>query len=150
MPHYSLTLLPDRLAVCRLPPNSLAPDSLAPGGALPAWIAGAMRAPGFLSLTRTADELSLICAAEHVPGGGAVDFRVVAGWRILRVDGPFDFGVTGVMAALSGALSAAGISLLPLATFDTDYLLLRETDLDRAVTALVHAGHAVQGQTGLA
>lgn len=145
MPHYSLTLLPDRLAVSRLPPDALPPD-----GSFPAWIAGAMGRPGFLSLTRTADEVSLICAAEHVPAGGAGDLKIVAGWRVLRVDGPFDFSVTGVMAALSGVLSSAGISLLPVATFDTDYLLLRETDLDRAMTALVHAGHSVQGDSGLA
>jgi len=125
MAGFDLTVLDGDLAVCRL----------APDAALPAWADG----PGFTSLTRTDEELSVICAVSRVPA----DVRRDGPWRALKVRGPFDFGVTGVMAALSRPLADAGISLLPVATFDTDYLLVKAEALDRAVAALTEAGHRV-------
>lgn len=120
-----LTLLPDRLAVCRL----------APDAALPAWIAG----PGFVSITRTDEELSIVVASDRVPG----DVAAVGEWRALKVAGPLDFALTGIMAALAGPLAEAGISLFGIATYDTDYLLVKADTLDAAITALTAAGHRV-------
>jgi hypothetical protein len=94
---------------------------------------------GLVSVTRTADELSVVCPAEL-----AVDAdQVEAGWRLLTAHGPFEFTLTGIMAALSGALAAAGVSLFALSTYDTDHLLVKDDDLDRAVRALRDAGHEV-------
>lgn len=94
---------------------------------------------GLVSVTRTADELSVVCPAElAVPAEQAE-----TGWRLLTVRGPFEFTLTGIMAALSGALAAAGVPLFALSTFDTDHLLVKHTDLDRAVVALRAAGHDV-------
>lgn len=120
-----LILLPDRLAVCRL----------APDAALPGWIAG----PGFVSITRTDDELSIVVAADRVPG----DVTAVGEWRALKVSGPLDFALTGIMAALAGPLADAGISLFGIATYDTDYLLVKADTLDAAITALIQVGHRV-------
>ena len=122
-----LELLPGLHAVCRL-------DARA---AIPAWaVIGA-----FTSVTRTPDELSVICAAAAVPGGVTVE----RDWRVLRVAGPLDFELTGVAAALTTPLAAAGVSVLPVATYDTDYLLVRESALADALAALAAAGHNVPG-----
>jgi hypothetical protein len=94
---------------------------------------------GLVSVTRTHDELSVVCPAEAaVPADQAE-----TGWRLLTVRGPFEFTLTGIMAALSGALAAAGVPLFALSTFDTDHLLVKDDDLARAVIALREAGHEV-------
>ena len=110
----------------------LAADAPAPVGLL---------APtdGFVSLTRTGDELSVVCpASAAVPAD-----RTEPGWRLLTVRGPFEFTLTGFMSALASALAGAGVSLFALSTYDTDHLLVKDADLDRAVRALRDAGHDV-------
>jgi hypothetical protein len=121
--NLELDLLPGVFAVCRLDPSAELPGA-----------AGA-----FWSATRTPDELSLICTEDAVPAGAVVE----RGWRGLRVAGPLDFGLTGVAAALTAPLAEAGVSVLPVATFDTDYLFVREASLAQAVEALAAAGHVV-------
>jgi len=122
-----LTLLDGEFAVHRLPPEAEIP---------PQALSGA-----FYALTRTADELSLVCPAGiSVPGS-----RREGGWSALKVAGPLDFSLTGVLAGLSGALAAAGVSVFALSTFDTDFLLVKAADLPRAVTALRAAGYTVNG-----
>ena len=121
-----LSLGPERLSVCRLPRRPRH------GPALPA--------AGFLSVTRSADEISVICD-EGWPVAGA---RRSDGWRCLKLEGPFDLALTGVLAPLAAALADAGVSLLPVGTFDTDHLLVREVDLAAAVAALEAAGCTVR------
>jgi len=126
MHRLSLSILPGRLAICRLPPESAIPAPPAGGGL---W-----------AVTRTADELSLVLpeSARHP------DWQAETGWRTFRVDGTLDFGLTGVMASLADPLAAAGVSLFAISTYDTDYILVREKDLDRATAAFVAAGHTVR------
>lgn len=123
-----LALLAQELAVARLP----AEDDV------PAW---AWRGE-FVSITRARGELSVVCAAGAVPSddGGV---RVERGWRALVVTTPMDFDATGVAAALTRPLADAGISVLPIATYDTDYLLVRQERLADALAALLAAGHQV-------
>jgi hypothetical protein len=97
----------------------------------------------FWSVTRTEDELSVICVLADVPAGAEVQ----VGWRGLQVAGPLDFALTGVAAALTAPLAAAGVSVLPVATFDTDYLFVREAALTVAVEALRAAGHTVDADS---
>ncbi len=120
------SLLPAALAVCRL------------GGAaaVPAWAAGGP----FVSVTRTADELSVICPEESVPDG----IVAAAGWRCLRLEGTFDFSVTGIVASFARLLADAGVSLMVVCTYDTDYLLVRDSDLDRAIGCLEGGGHRIR------
>lgn len=129
-PRLSLTLsvLPQTFAVCRLDPAAEIPAALLPSG--------------FVSITRTADELSLVLPEEVVPG----TWRAERGWRCLKVQGPLDFALTGILAALSTPLAQAGISTFALSTYDTDYLLVRAADLDRALCVLAGHGHILAGQ----
>jgi hypothetical protein len=123
-------ILDDRLAVCRLHRGDDIP-SLATLG-------------GFSSITRTHDELTVVCFEASVPEG----VRSEKAWRALRVSGALDFTLFGVLASLTAPLAEAGVALFALSTFDTDYLLVKESDLGRAIEALVAYGHAVRGPIG--
>lgn len=118
--HLNLQLLKLRFAVCRLGADAPIPANLL------------QAKPGFLSITRTADELSIVCPEELAPAGA----KVQPGWRAFKVAGPLDFSLTGIMATLATPLATAKISLFAVATFDTDYLLLQQADLEGAITAL--------------
>ena len=113
-------------------------EDLAPAAAK----TGALGSADMVSVTRTADELSIICPEENV-ALLPTEARISAGWRLLTVRGPLEFTLTGIMAALSAALAAAGVTLFALSTFDTDHLLVRSSDLERAVRALRAGGHEV-------
>ena len=125
MSSISLTLeiLPETLAICRLPA----------GAGIPHWADGR----SFVSCTRTADELSVICAQAAVPAG----VQASPGWRALKLVGPFDLSLVGVLLGVVQPLAGAGIAILPIGTFDTDYVLVPEPRLRAAVQALVDAGH---------
>lgn len=101
--------------------------------------AGLDGAQGVVSVTRTEQELSVVCPAASAPASD----RSETGWRLLTVRGPLEFTLTGIIANVAGALAAAGVALFALSTFDTDHLLVKEHDLDRAVAALREAGHQV-------
>lgn len=134
MANYSLTRLPGRYAVCLLPPTA----------PIPSWATGG----DFLSITRTADELSIICAQDALPlmlPEAQPEIQEVArDWVVLRVEGPFAFNVTGVLAALSATLAAADVVLLAVATYQTDYLLVKAEQLEDALRGLTLAGHKIQ------
>lgn len=121
----TLTILPERLAICRLSVDEIVPE----------W---AMLGE-FVSITHTRDELSIVCAEEHVPS----DVKADRGWRGLRVEGPLDLALTGVLASLTGPLAEAQINLFAIATYDTDYLLVKEHHLAQTCTVLRRAGHRV-------
>jgi uncharacterized protein len=121
-----LTLLPGELAIARLAPDT----------PLPAWT---VRDGAFVSVTRTPDELSVVCAAEWVPEAVTAS----RGWRLLRVEGPLPLDLVGVLVGLAAPLAAAGVSIYPIATYDTDWLLVPGAALDTAVRALEGAGHVV-------
>jgi hypothetical protein len=125
-PVLTLRLLEGQLAVCRLGAHAPAP----------AWAAGAV-----MSITRTADELSVVCAEEAVPA----DIRAERGFHCLAVTGPLDFAATGILASLAAPLAEAGISIFVLSTFDTDLLLIRQALLPQAVAVLRAAGHRLSG-----
>jgi hypothetical protein len=95
-----------------------------------------------VSLTWTADELSIVCPEDLVPG----DVRAERGWRAIRVRGAIDFSETGVVAALTVPLAEAKIGVFVLSTFDTDYLLVPGERFEPAVKALRGAGHRVAAE----
>jgi hypothetical protein len=122
----TLSILKGRFAICRLSASAEIPrPSLN---------------EVFFSTTRTSDELSIVCPEESAPAEG----RCEKGWQCLKVQGPLDFSMTGVMASLAMPLSEAGVSIFSVSTFDTDYLLVKATDLERAILALNKAGHSIQ------
>ncbi len=106
----SLILLPGRFAVCKMAPTAV----------IPAWAAS----EAFVSITRTNEELSIVCAELIVPE----EVECARGWRCLRVAGTMDFSLVGVLASLVAPLAEAQISVFAISTFDTDYLLLPEKD----------------------
>jgi hypothetical protein len=130
-PDHSLTLsvLSDRLAVCRLAP-------LLPGQSIPIWTCSGE----FFSVTQTEDELSVVCDEDVVPEGVTSE----PGWRCLKAHGPFEFSMVGVLASLTGPLAEAGISIFALSTYDTDYLLVKGADLERSIEVLTERGHTVR------
>ena len=125
MPGRSLTLMPGRFAICRMPADAGPPSWPMP--------------PGFISVTRTPDELSVVCDERDAPAGA----RVEAGWVLLKVDGPLEFSAVGIVASLASPIAEAGISIFVVSTFDTDYLLVKKGDLATAAAALDGAGHRV-------
>jgi len=93
----------------------------------------------FLSMTRTDDELSIVSSSTDVPPGVNAEM----GWRCLRVEGPLAFDLTGIVADLSAPLARAEIPIFVVSTYDTDYLLVKAADLERACSALREEGHTV-------
>jgi hypothetical protein len=116
-------------AVCRLA-DAAPPPPVAPRGT------------GFWSLTEVGEERSLVCLEDLAPAAGGATV-VVAGWRILEVAGPLDLALTGVLSALAGPLARAAVPIFPIATHDTDWILVPGQQLDIAVAALRRAGHDV-------
>lgn len=121
-----LRVMAETLAVCRLDPLE----------AIPGWASNS----AWFSITRTPHELSIVCAQQAVPPAT----RCERDWRGVEVAGPLDFALTGILAALTQPLADAGISVFALSTYDTDYLLVRSTDLEDALSVLTRAGHTVQ------
>ncbi len=124
----TLETIPERYAVCRFPQDSN----------IPSWITGP-----FYSLTRTPDELSVVSLQSTVPS----NVQAERDWRVLRIAGQLDFSLIGVIANLSNLLAAANVSIFVVSTFDTDYFLVRESELAQAAAALTQAGHTVQSFT---
>jgi uncharacterized protein len=120
-----LSVLPQTFAVCRL----------APDAAVPPWARH-----GFVSVTRTPDELSVVCDQTSVPS----DVEAERDWHCLAVQGPLPFSMTGVLASLAQPLAEANISIFAISTYDTDYVLVKTTSLEAAVAALRAAGHTVE------
>jgi hypothetical protein len=121
-----LLILPGSFAICKLLPDS----------PIPSWSTYG----GFFSITRTPDEISIVCTEDRVP---KEIINCSKGWRCLRVAGAMPFTAVGVLASLTAPLAAAGISVFAVSTFDTDYLLTQASDFERAATVLRAAGHIV-------
>jgi uncharacterized protein len=120
-----LTVPGERLSICRL--NA--------GEEVPVWATGA----SFFSVMRTRDELSVVCPEEVVPEGISRE----GGWRALKLEGPFDLSMVGILASVASPLAEAGASIFAVSTFDTDYVLVREEQLDLAIDTLRASGHRV-------
>lgn len=131
-PVLDLELDPHRFALVRA-------DASDP---IPAW---AQSSP-FFSVTRTADELSVLCHEAAVPATLAAQ----RGFRCFKIRGPLEFSAVGILDSLTGPLARARISIIALSTYDTDYLLVAEANLDAAVGVLRGAGHTVHERPGAA
>jgi hypothetical protein len=124
-----LDLLPEEYAVCRLPAGSVIPASLTSGP----------DDKSVISVTWAPDELSIICPGDRVPDEAVVD----TAWRCLRVVGPLDLAMTGVLASLIGPLADARVNIVTFSTYDTDYLLVPTVRLAEAIDTLTAVGHRI-------
>jgi uncharacterized protein len=121
----NLKIYTERYAICRLNPDAVFPE----------WIGGK-----FISITRTEEELSIVCEKDTVPS----DVKCERDWCVLQVEGPMDLSIVGVLASLTKPIAEAGINLFAISTFDTDYLLVKAERLEAAKVALENGGHTVQ------
>jgi uncharacterized protein len=130
-------LISERHAICKLPADA----------PIPAW---ALLPSPVCSITRSRDELSIVCLEENIPA--AQDTLPTAdpivpllstGWICLKLEGPFPFTETGILASFLDPLSANGIPIFAVSTFDTDYVLIAEQSWGIASEALRTAGHEV-------
>ena len=122
----TLTVLPNRYAICRLDAKAVVPE----------WAVG----DDFVTISRTPAELSIVCPERNLPP----EVKCARDWRVLKCEGPLDFALTGIVASLAEPLADAGVAIFPIATHDTDYLLIKEPQLETAVHALTSYGHAVR------
>jgi hypothetical protein len=119
---YNIKLLQNAFSICALPVNNH----------LPNWIT----ASSFYSITKHTNELSVVCQSNIVPDNIIQD----ANWRLLQIDAMLDLSLTGITAKFSTALSAAGVNLCVIATYNTDYILVKQDKLQIAITALAAVG----------
>lgn len=124
---HKLTLIPDHLAVCRLPADA----------PVPVWV----QSEELYAIVRTPEELSIVCNEDAVKP----NITAERGWRALKVQGPLDFSQIGVLASLATPLAEAGVSIFVISTFETDYVLVKEGSLDQALQALRQAGSIIRG-----
>lgn len=127
--HLNLSLFKGRMAVCRLAPTEK----------VPAW---AFDDKSFSSATYTKDELSIICPESSVPK----NIKQEKGWRLIKVAGPLDFALTGILASMAEPLAKAGVSIFAVSTLETDYLMVKEEKLELALKTLREAGHKIDNE----
>ncbi len=118
-------LLEDSFAICRLDKDAAVPDWATSGD--------------FFSVARTPDELSIVCSQAGVPAG----LECEVGWRCLKVESPFQFDLSGMITSIAAPLAEAGIDLFVVATQDSDYLMVKEPDLEQTILVLSQAGFRV-------
>lgn len=116
--NMTMEVLSGKYVVCRLDKDSPIPE----------W---ALRGD-FFSVTRTSDELSVVCSEEKIPE----DIRCEKDWRILKILGPLDFSLTGILASVGAILARGKISIFAVSTYDTDYILVKDKDISRAMAKL--------------
>ena len=121
----ALKILSDRMAVCRFDPTEAVPDWIDPSG--------------FYSITRTEEELTIVCAETLVVRGTKSE----TGWRCFKVEGPLDFSEIGIIFSLTRPLAENGVSVFVISTFETDYFMVKEKDLAKTLDALTAEGHEI-------
>lgn len=115
----TMKLLKEKFGVSRLDKNEL----------IPKWAQNS----DFFSITKTCDELSIVCSQNHIPN----DIKCEKDWRILKIEGQLDFSLIGILSSISTILAQKGISIFAISTYDTDYILVKNKDIDNAVDSLV-------------
>ena len=123
MSELNVRLLKDSFSIHRLDPNRPIPTTV-------------LGSPVFF-VGKTTDELSIVCRSD-IP---VLHAKTESNWSCFKIEGPLDFGLTGIVARISAALAEAKIPIFAISTFDTDYILVKQGDLNRAEQALTDAGY---------
>lgn len=121
----TMKLLCEKYGVCRLNKT----DSI------PEWV----KYSEFFSITKTLDELSVVCVEDTIPN----DIKCERDWRILKIEGVLDFSLIGILASISAILAQKGISIFAISTYDTDYILVKNKHINNAIESLVNEGYEV-------
>ena len=122
-----LEVIQGTYAVCQMPT----------GGGDMRWI----NKSGFWSVTETDEEVSVICLDECLPERMSKE----SGWALIRVAGPLDFSLVGILSSILTPLAESGISVFTLSTFNTDYIMVKHTQLAQAVSVLAYSGYSIRG-----
>ena len=125
-PPLTLLILRETFTICRLDKDAPIPDWVFQGN--------------LYSVTRTEDELSIVCPLINVPKGIVCN----QGWSCLKVKGPLDLSLTGIISSIASTLERENISLFLISTYDTDYVMVKEKNLEKAIFALTEAGQQIQ------
>ena len=125
-PKLTFIILRETFAICRLDKDAPIPDWVFQGN--------------LFSVTRTKDELSIVCLQINVPKGIICN----QGWSCLKVRGPLDLSSTGIISSIAATLERENISLFPISTYDTDYVMVKEKHLEKAVFALTGTGQRIE------
>jgi hypothetical protein len=118
-PKLTLAILSEKLGICAFGPHSPIPD----------W---AQKDSAFTSITRTKDELSIVCPQDNIPANVMAE----KDWRAFKLETVLDLSVTGIVSSLANPLAEAGISIFDVSTYKTNYLLVEEKNLDQAIKIL--------------
>jgi len=114
----TMKLLKERFGVCRLNKNEPIPE----------WTKNS----DFYSITKTLDELSIVCSQDSIPS----NIKYEKDWRTLKIEGTLDFSLIGILSSISTILAQKGISIFAISTYDTDYILVKDKDIDNAINTL--------------
>jgi len=115
--------LPEPYAIVRLAPEASVPDWASKGA--------------FTSISRTPEELSIVCPADNLPQDVVSEHR----WTCLKLEGPFPFSETGILLSFIEPLSNHGVPIFAISTYDTDYVLIQQEFAEMAISELQQAGH---------
>jgi len=126
MTKLDLVILKKKFAICQLSPKDSIPDLSKLGD--------------FWSITKTEEEISIIIPENLIPNGNC---KTEKGWRAIKIIGPLYFSLTGIIASLSTVLAKAGISIFAVSTYNTDYLLVKEKNLEQSKEVLEKNGHKI-------
>lgn len=121
-----MRVLKGDFAVCRLDNTEMIPD----------W----SKNSEFFSITKTSEELSIVCSQDNIPK----DIKCEKHWRVIKIEGPLDFSLIGILASISTTLARKGISIFAISTYDTDYILVKSKDIDNTINALLSEGHEIR------
>jgi hypothetical protein len=121
-----LSLLKDKYGICSLPATTPIPD----------W---ALK-ESLISITRTKEELTIVCRQDLIPSQIQCD----PNWRCFRIDGAFDLNQTGVISSISSPLANAGISIYVISTYNTDYFLVKEENVNQTISVLSSSAHSIK------
>lgn len=121
----TLEVLSNQIGVCKLDAQATVPTWAYQGD--------------FFSITKTTEELSIVCSEENIPK----DVLCERGWRAFKVQGTLDFGLVGILAKITAALAKAGLGIFAISTYNTDYILVKAKDLEYAIIALRNDGHEI-------
>lgn len=120
-----LSLMKEYFGVARFTPSQLIPE----------WAYQSE----FYSITKTSEELSIVCSLNHIPQ----DVTCERDWRILKIEGPLDFSMIGILSSISGILAKQKVSIFAISTYDTDYILVKDKDIEVSIQALVEENYEI-------
>ena len=120
-----LKLLKDKYSVCRLNKYD----------EIPKWIFN----EEFFSITKTEDELSIVCLQDKIKDNVLCERN----WKVLKIEGPLDFSLIGILSKISTLMANNKISIFAISTYDTDYILIKEKSIDKAIEVLINNNYNV-------